>query len=116
LKRLQDQREYTLPKSHEIRLNQVIRSNNSVAAFLQSSDKVRPSINKDDTVDVRAIFDHYVFYMKEVSKGWSVSYERFKQMLDELGYSVRPYIDGVGVHREEATGLRLVNPLQNMKP
>lgn len=116
LRRLQLQKEYTLPASHEVRLNQVIRSNNSVAAFLQSSDKVITTGNDADTVDVRNVFDHYVFYMKEVSKGWSVSFERFKQMLDELGHYVRPYRDGVGVLREEVEGLKIVSALLPQKP
>jgi P4 family phage/plasmid primase-like protien len=111
LKRLQAQKEYTLPASHVLRLNQVVRSNNSVAAFLQSSDKVRPSADMSDTVEVRAAFDHYVFYMKDLSKGWSVSYERFKQMLDELGHTITPYVDGVGVLREKASGLKIIQTM-----
>jgi P4 family phage/plasmid primase-like protien len=111
LKRLQQQKEYTLPASHVVRLNQVVRANNSVAAFLQSSDKVRPVADMTQKADVRSIFDHYVFYMRDVSKGWSVSYERFKQMLDELGYTVVPYIDRIGVHREEACGIKVLNAM-----
>jgi P4 family phage/plasmid primase-like protien len=115
LKRLQTQKEYTLPESHKRRLNQVVRSNNSVAAFLQSSDKVRPTDDPEARVDVRNVFDHYVFYMRDVSKGWSVSFERFKQMLDELGYDIHPYIDGVGVHREEVSGLKLLSAMLPQK-
>lgn len=107
LHRLQKQNEYTLPESHKRRLNQVVRANNSVAAFLQSSDKVRPG-SMDDSADLRNVFDHYVYYMKEISKGWSVTYERFRQMIEELGYPVAVYHDGVGVQREEIRGLKLM--------
>lgn len=116
LKRLQKQNEYTLPSSHITRLNQIVRANNSVAAFLQSSDKVRPTDDMTKKADVRNIFDHYVFYMKEVSKGWSVSYERFKQMLDELGHDTEQYKDGVGALRDQASGILLLNPMLPEKP
>lgn len=111
LKRLQQQKEYTLPSSHVMRLNQVVRSNNSVAAFLQSSDKIRPTDDMTKKVDVRTVFDHYVFYMREVSKGWSVTYERFKQMLDELGHSVTPAKGFGGIQLDEAAGLIVQNPM-----
>lgn len=111
LKRLEAQKEYTLPKSHVLRFNQITRANNSVAAFLQSSDKVRPTNDPKDTADVRSIFDHYVFYMREISRGWSVTYERFKQMLDELGHDTRPYYDGVGAQRDEAIRVKLLSPM-----
>jgi P4 family phage/plasmid primase-like protien len=115
LRRLQTQNEYTLPESHKMRLNQVVRANNSVAAFLQSSDKVRPG-KPTDTADLRNVFDHYVYYMKEISKGWSVTYERFRQMVEELGYPVVPYQDGVGIQREEISGLILSNAFLPQKP
>lgn len=115
LKRLQQQREYTLPPSHILRLNQVVRSNNSVAAFLQSSDKVRPTLEPGAKVDVRNVFDHYVFYMRDMSRGWSVTFERFKQMLDELGHQVTPYHDGVGIMREEVHGLKIISAMLPQK-
>lgn len=111
LKRLEANNEYTLPKSHILRQNQVARANNSVVAFLQSSDKVRVTNDPADTVDVRNVFDHYVYYMKEISRGWSVTYERFKQMLDDAGHSTKPYFDGVGVQRDEAVGIKLLRPM-----
>lgn len=111
LKRLQQQKEYTLPASHVMRLNQVVRANNSVAAFLQSSDKIRPTSDMSKTVDVRTVFDHYVFYMREVSKGWSVTYERFKQMLDELGHPVTPTTGFGGIQLDVAAGLTVSNPM-----
>lgn len=105
LKRLLSQGDYTQPASHVMRLNQVARANNSVAAFLQSSDKVRPE--ESSVADLRAVFDQYIDFMKNISRGYSVSYERFMQMVDELGYTVDQFIDGTGQLRHEAQGLEL---------
>jgi P4 family phage/plasmid primase-like protien len=105
LRRLQQQNDYTQPKSHLEALEQISRSNNSVVAFLMTSDKVRPT--EGATADSRAVFDCYCDHMKTVSRGYGVTFERFKQMLRELGYKLKPYVDGVGVHREEIEGLSL---------
>jgi len=105
LKRLLTQGDYTQPASHVSRLNQVARANNSVAAFLQSTDKVK--VTEGCVADLRAVFDQYIDFMKNISRGYSVSYERFMQMVDELGYTVDQYIDGVGQLRHDAQGLEL---------
>lgn len=105
LDRLVKQRGYTKPKSHEMLINLVRRANNSVIAFLQSSDKVRPK--EGEKADMRAVFDHYVIFMREISRGWSVTYERFRQMIRDAGYHTETYTDGVGVEREEVVGLSL---------
>jgi P4 family phage/plasmid primase-like protien len=105
LKRLLAQGDYTQPSSHVARLNQVARSNNSVMAFLQSSDKV--SVNPDAVADLRGIFDQYIDFMKNVSRGYAVSYERFMQMVDELGFTTSQFVDGVGHLRHQAEGLEL---------
>lgn len=115
LKRLQQQNEYTLPASHKSRLNQVVRANNSVAAFLQSNDKVRPG-TPEDKADLRNVFDQYVYFMKEISKGWSVTYERFRQMIEELGYPVESFHDIMGIQREEIRGLKLTSAFLPKKP
>jgi len=108
LKRLQSKGDYTQPTSHLQRLNQVLRANNSVAAFLQSSDRVREK--KDGHADCRAVFDYYIFYMREIAKGWGVSYERFIQMLGDLGYESEDYIDPTGVLRQRTKGLAIIGP------
>lgn len=105
LERLQKQRTYTQPTSHETLLNLVRRANNSVVSFLQSTEKVEKV--EDASADMRAVFDHYVTFMREVSRGWSVTYERFRQMIRDAGHEVKPYVDGVGVEREEICGLKL---------
>jgi P4 family phage/plasmid primase-like protien len=109
LARLQKQRRYTSPASHERLISLVRRTNNSVVAFLQSSDKVRPDENS--RTDIRAVYDHYSLHMKDISKGWGVSFERFRQMILDLGFRMEPYTDGVGIEREEIHGLRVTNVL-----
>lgn len=105
LKRLLKQKDYTQPASHLARLAQITRANNSVAAFLATSDKVRPA--PDKTADMRNVFDVYVDHMRTISRGWSVTYERFIQMLEEIGYKIQPYETGVGALRQEVVGLEL---------
>jgi P4 family phage/plasmid primase-like protien len=105
LKRLMANGDYTQPASHHNRLNQIVRANNSVAAFIQSSDKVQALAGS--TADVQGVFDQYIHFMKNVARGYGVSYERFTQMLGELGHEVVPVYDGVGQMRHEAAGLIL---------
>ena len=104
LKRLVKNKDYTRPASHHYRVNQILRSNNSVAAFLQSSERVRPVSGSFS--DARAVFDQYLFHMKEVSRGLGVTYERFLQMLSDLGYMVTEYKDEIGVTRYKVEGLQ----------
>lgn len=106
--RLQKQGDYTQPASHKIRLSQILRANNSVAAFLSWTDKIK--VDNDGEADARAIFDQYVFYMKDISKGWSVAFERFTQMLGDLGYDMVLYHDALGVQRQKVRGLRVIGP------
>src|SRR3546814_9803631 len=49
--------------------------------------KVRPTGDEADAADARECFDQYVFYMREVSRGFNVTFERFLQMMEELGRS-----------------------------
>lgn len=113
LARLRKQKEYTLPASHRRLENQVLRSNNSVAAFLQSCDRV--GREEDKTADVRQVFDQYLFYMKDVSRGLGVTYERFKTMLEGLGYKVSDYQDEMRVTRDIVAGLVIRGPVVEQK-
>jgi putative DNA primase/helicase len=108
LKRLLAQKEYTLPPSHKRLENLVLRSNNSVAAFLQSCERVRPDGRFQ--ADCRTVFDQYLFYMKDVSRGFGVTFERFKAMVEGLGYKVIEYQDEMRVTRDKVHGLKLVIP------
>jgi putative DNA primase/helicase len=110
LQRLLVQRDYTLPPSHWVRVNQVLRANNSVAAFLQSNEKIRPSTEPGADADVRTAFDQYIWYMKDVSRGYGVTFERFMHMLNELGHECTPHHDKLGVLRYRAAGLKVIAP------
>lgn len=104
LQRVMKRGDYTQPASHLQRLQQITRANNSVIAFLQSSDKVRPEAGA--TADLQHVFDHYVEHMKSMSRGFSVTFERFRQMIEEV-HDVRPYEDGTGQFRHEVIGLHV---------
>jgi putative DNA primase/helicase len=108
LPRLLQRREYTLPPSHRRLENLVLRSNNSVAAFLQSCERVRP--DAESIADCRTVFDQYIFYMKDVSRGFGVTFERFKTMLEQLGYKVIEYQDEMKVTRDKVHGLKMMLP------
>lgn len=108
LKRLLERKEYTLPASHRRIENQVLRSNNSVAAFLQSSERVRPIIGS--SADARTVFDQYLFFQKDVSRGMGVTFERFKIMLEDIGHRVEQYVDPMGVNRDLVHGLKMMVP------
>lgn len=106
LRRLMAQKDYTQPSSHLFKLKQIKRANNSVAAFLESSKRVRPEDGSH--ADMLECFDHYVWHTKEVVRSYPVGYERFTQMISELGYEVSQYLDPEGVSRYQAAGLRVV--------
>lgn len=99
---------WCLPPSHVVRENQILRSNNSVAAFLQSCERV--IVDKDAVGDVRAIFDVYLLYMGQVSRGMGVTFERFKQMVEDLGFSTEEYRDEMRTVRfkVEGVGIRVL--------
>lgn len=94
---------WTLPDSHLIREAQILRSNNSVAAFLQSCDRV--STEKLRIADCRELFDVYLLYMRDVSRGMGVTFERFKVMLEDLGHYVTEYKDEMRITRFKVNGI-----------
>jgi P4 family phage/plasmid primase-like protien len=96
---------WMLPQSHLSRENQILRSNNSVAAFLQSCEQIQVETAKIG--DVRDIFDVYLHYMKHVSRGLGVTFERFKQMLEDLGYETQEYRDEMKVTKFSIHGVGL---------
>ncbi|WP_166038992.1 phage/plasmid primase, P4 family [Sphingosinicella sp. YJ22] len=91
LRRLLDQRGYTLPACHERRLNQVRRINNSVQAFLDDANNVRRA--PDGEMKCRDLYDLYSFHMRDVRNA-PVSYERFRQMLEDLDLNLEPDLIG----------------------
>jgi hypothetical protein len=48
--------------------------------------------------------------MKDVSRGFGVTFERFKAMLEGLGYKVIEYQDEMKVTRDKVHGLKVVDP------
>lgn len=96
---------WTLPASHLIRENQIMRANNSVAAFLQSCERI--SVKPEVFGDVREVFDVYITYMRDVSRGLGVTFERFRQMLEDLGYTTTEYQDEWRVTRFKVAGVTL---------
>ena len=105
LQRLLKQRTFTTPISHTRRVEEMVRSNNSVASFIAYSEAV--SLDKDSFADARGVYDQYRHYMQYVVRGNGVSFERFRHMLRELGLEQREYNDGVGVIRFDVIGLKL---------
>lgn len=118
LYRLRQNNGYTLPASHVAKLTQVKRANNTVAAFLASTSKVKVTGDSTNKVDLMACFDQYVWHCREIARGYPVNYERFHQMIEELGYSVTEYYDEVAGHpKYQASGLKLseVSPIDKWK-
>lgn len=109
LGRLLKQGDYTQPSSHLRRVAQMTRANNSVAAFIETSDKVRRT--PDGRADLRNVFDYYVDHMKTVARGWSVTIDRFRMMIEECDLVVEDYYDGVGALRQEIVGLEMKGAL-----
>lgn len=103
--RLQRNGDYTQPASHLKLLSMVRSANNSVVAFLNTTEKLVK--DPEGRADIRSVFDHYVLHMRDISRGWSVTFERFRQMITDVGYRLEEYIDGTGVTREEIVGIRL---------
>lgn len=117
LSRLLSRKDYTQPSSHVVRLEQMLRANNSVAAWLAGNTKVCRTGSSEHTADTRECFDQYVHYMREVSRGWSVTYERFLQMSDDLGIERKSYGEGQGVGfvKQMFVGVRVFAPGENLK-
>jgi phage/plasmid-associated DNA primase len=92
LRRVLDQRGYTLPECHEKRIGQMRRINNSVHAFLEDSKNYQRDAK--GVVPGKALFDSYAFHMREVLRSQPVSFERFMQMVEDLDLDVQRDIIG----------------------
>lgn len=103
LRRTIENKGYTLPPSHHRRVAQLRRLNNSVEAFLEDTRVVRKG--EGDMV-CRELYDHYVFHHRELnSYVRPVSFERFNQMLEELGFNVVQVADKFGAPEHRVEGL-----------
>lgn len=87
LRRVLDNRGYTLPPCHEKRISQMRRINNSVHAFLEDSKKYQR--DPQGVIPCKDVFDNYVFHMRETLRSQPVSFERFMQMVEDLDFEVQ---------------------------
>ena len=85
LRRLLDQNGFTLPTSHDGRLAQMRRINNSVQAFVEDNSGYRVG---DGQSKCRDVYDSYAFHMRDVGRTRPVIFERFMQMLEDLNLDV----------------------------
>jgi P4 family phage/plasmid primase-like protien len=102
LRRVLDNRGYTLPECHEKRIGQMRRINNSVQAFLEDAKSLVFEVGA--TMKCRDLYDDYCFHAKDVAKMPPVSFERFMQMLEDLDLDVSRDLLGdyvvIGVRRQ----------------
>lgn len=96
---------YTLPASHVMRENQLRRINNTVKAFFESDTNLE--FGDEKLIMARELYDRYVFYMKDIGRGNGVGYERFIQMIEDLGIDVDQEGDGLGNNEWVAKGVCL---------
>lgn len=113
LARLRKQKEYTLSQSHLKLEHKVLLSNNSVAAFLEQSVNVRRE--EGALTDLQKVFDAYLFYQKHYSRGFGVTYERFKTMLEGLGFKLGVFRDEMQAPRDGVYGLKIENIMPTSK-
>lgn len=109
--RLQRNQDYTLPSSHYEEINSVKRANNDVAAWLESNGKVL--VSEADTTDAMVCYDHFKWYQRDVI-GMTYTrvsnFERFKQMMSELGHKDEKYTDALGTVRYKFKGIKSLLP------
>ena len=92
--RLRKQGDFTKSASHNARMEQLRRINNSVKAFLDSNKNV-VRFEGHNTM-ARDLYDQYTFHQKDIGRGSSVSFEKFVQMLEDLDFEVVMKDDGMG--------------------
>ena len=105
LKRLLQQRDYTQPESHVFRMSQLRRINNTVKAFIESDHQI--IFDPESVTLVKEVYDKYCFYMKDMSRGQPVGFERFAQMLEDLNLDVVQKDDGLGNYEWYAEGVKI---------
>ncbi|ANY19574.1 hypothetical protein A6F68_01053 [Tsuneonella dongtanensis] len=86
LRRLLDQRGYTLPRCHSYRGDQMRRINNAVHSFLEDD---RNYTRGDGTVGCRELFESYNHHSREMGRLRSLSFEQFMQKLEDLDLIVQ---------------------------
>lgn len=92
LRRVLDNRGFTLPDCHKHRIRQMRRINNSVQAFLEDTRGYQ--MVDGGEVKAREVYDSYAFKISQVKRGAPVSFERFMQMVEDLDLDIKQNILG----------------------
>jgi len=107
--RLLSRGDFTLPASHLALLNEMRRINNSVYAWIESNGKYVKTGDMADSVQGMELFDSYVFHVRQVNRGMSVTYERFVQMLYDMGCHRGQVMDKSGGLQWAVRGVKKVS-------
>lgn len=112
--RLVRRQDFTLPASHEELIGSVRRANNDVAAWLQTNNKVVEDQTPGMFADGQSCYEHFRWFMRNeagMNGGRIANFERFMQMMKELGFRNERYTDAVGQVRFKLFGVRSSIPL-----
>lgn len=111
LRRLQD---YTLSTSHFENVNSMKRANNDVAAWLQSNEKVVAVEDQGVFADGLSCYNLFRWHMRENvgMNGMRIAnFERFMQMMDELGHKRQQFTDASGAVKFRLFGVKSSVPV-----
>lgn len=104
--RLREQDGFTEPTCHARRLNELRRGNNSVLAFLQDS---RAIARGEGCMRLEHLHALYKTHQESIG-GTKVLIDRFRNMVEELGFEVEVGHDGFGYPITTVHGLTLAEP------
>jgi P4 family phage/plasmid primase-like protien len=104
--RLREQGGFTEPACHARRVNELRRGNNSVLAFLQDS---RAIICGEGSMRLEHLHGVYKTHQDAVG-GTKLLIDRFRNMVEELGFEVEVGHDGLGYPITTVHGLGLAEP------
>lgn len=96
LGRLLKNRSYTEPASHQMRMAQLRRINNTVKAFLADCRNI--TFDKDAVMVAKVLYDEYTCHLKQNGYNAPVGFERFIQMVEDLNLDVYQEEDALGVN------------------
>lgn len=108
LARLTERGRLPEPASHLELVAEMRRINNSVLAWLESNGQYVMTKNADDAADGMGMYDRYGFYVKNMSRGFPVPYERFIQMLYDMGLGRKQVRDSRGTLTWAITGVKIL--------
>lgn len=97
---------FTEPRSHLELVAEMRRINNSVLAWLDSNGRYVKTSNEADAAGGMELYDAYVFHVRNVNRGMATSYERFIQMLYDMGLGRLQVREVNGVMGWRVTGVR----------